>query len=161
MLNKYLIQFSADWQSSAPHLCFGLRQPNPRVYSVYVRATGSLIRPVVTSSWRIYVNSPHLSGLLLSAVLTSRRPLSTYASAGDSQTFTGKSGSVSCGVTAPFSWVLVRTRFCLCPPKSVSSVLCKFCNQIPLASKVNIPGGSQSLCQIPRLGNLLQVLELS
>ena len=29
----------------------------------------------------------------------------------------GKSGSVSCGGTAPFSWVLVHTRFCLCPPK--------------------------------------------
>ena len=27
----------------------------------------------------------------------------------------GKSGSVSCGVTSPFSWVLVHTRFCLCP----------------------------------------------
>ena len=24
---------------------------------------------------------------------------------------------VSCGVTAPFSWVLVHTKFCLCPPK--------------------------------------------
>ena len=30
---------------------------------------------------------------------------------------THKSGSVSCGVTAPFSWVLVHTRFCLCPPR--------------------------------------------
>ena len=30
----------------------------------------------------------------------------------------------------------------------------KFCNQIPLASKVKFPGGSQSLCQIPSLGNL-------
>ena len=29
----------------------------------------------------------------------------------------GKSGSVSCGITAPFSWVLVHTRFCLCPPR--------------------------------------------
>ena len=29
----------------------------------------------------------------------------------------GKSGWVSCGVTAPFSWVLVHTRFCLCPPR--------------------------------------------
>ena len=28
-----------------------------------------------------------------------------------------KSGLVSCGVTAPFSWVLVHTRFCLCPPR--------------------------------------------
>ena len=29
----------------------------------------------------------------------------------------GKSGSVSCGVTAPFSWVLVPTRLCLCPSR--------------------------------------------
>ena len=43
----------------------------------------------------------------------------------------------------------------------ISPVLCKFCNQIPLASKVKFPGGSQSLCQILRLGNLLWVLELS
>ena len=28
-----------------------------------------------------------------------------------------KSGSVSCGVTVPFSWVLVHTSFCLCPPR--------------------------------------------
>ena len=36
--------------------------------------------------------------------------------------------------------------------ESVSPGLWKFCNQIPLASKVKFPGGSQSLCQIPRLG---------
>ena len=41
-----------------------------------------------------------------------RRPLWTAATtAGDAQTLTGKSGSLSFGVTAPFSWVLVRTRF--------------------------------------------------
>ena len=34
------------------------------------------------------------------------RPLPTHASARDSWRLTGKSGSVSCGVTAPFSWVL-------------------------------------------------------
>ena len=45
------------------------------------------------------------------------RPPPTHASAGDSWTLTGKSGSVSCGVTAPFSWVLVSTSFCLCPPR--------------------------------------------
>ena len=45
--------------------------------------------------------------------------------------------------------------------KSVSPVLCEFSNQIPLASKVKFPGESQSLCQIPQLGNLLWVLELS
>ena len=45
--------------------------------------------------------------------------------------------------------------------ESVSPVLCKFCNQIPLASIVKFPGASQSLCLICRLGNLLWVLELS
>ena len=74
---------------------------------------------------------------------------------------TGKSGSVSCGVTAPFSWVLVNTRFCLCPPRVCFPVLQEFCNQIPLAFKVTFPGGSQSFCWIPRLGNLLWALELS
>ena len=54
------------------------------------------------------------------------RPPPTHASAGDSWTFMGKSGSVSCGVTAPFSWVLVHTRFCLCPPRLYFPVLCKF-----------------------------------
>ena len=53
------------------------------------------------------------------------RPPPTQASAGDSWTLMGKSGSVSCGVTAPFSWVLVHTRFCFCPPKSLFPVLCK------------------------------------
>ena len=44
-------------------------------------------------------------------------PPLTHASAGDSWTFRGRSESVSCVVTAPFSWVLVCTRFCLCPPR--------------------------------------------
>ena len=54
------------------------------------------------------------------------RPLQTHTSTGDSWTLTGKSGSVSCGVTAPFSWVLVHTRFCLWPPRVCFPVPCKF-----------------------------------
>ena len=54
------------------------------------------------------------------------RPLLTHAFAGDSWTLRGKSGSVYCGVTAPSSWVLVCTRFCLCPPRVCFPVLCKF-----------------------------------
>ena len=46
------------------------------------------------------------------------RPPPTRASTRDSWTLTGKSGSVSYGVTAPFSWVLVHTRFCLCPHRA-------------------------------------------
>ena len=38
--------------------------------------------------------------------------------------------------------------------KCLVPVLWKICNQIPLPSKVKFPGDSQSLCQIPRLGNL-------
>ena len=50
-------------------------------------------------------------------------PPPTHTSAGDSWTLIGKSRSVSCGVTAPFSWVLVHSRFCLCLQESVSTVL--------------------------------------
>ena len=48
-------------------------------------------------------------------------------------------GSVPRGVTAPFLWALVYTRFCLCPLSLESlflPVLWKSCNQIPLAFKV-------------------------
>ena len=54
------------------------------------------------------------------------RPPTTQASTGDSWTLLEKSGSVSLGVTAPFSWVLVHTRFCLCLPRVYFPVLCKF-----------------------------------
>ena len=54
------------------------------------------------------------------------RPPPTHASTRDSWTLPGKSGSGSCGVTAPFSWVLVHTRFCLWPPRICFPVLCKF-----------------------------------
>ena len=42
------------------------------------------------------------------------RPPVIHASARDSWTLPGKSGSVSCKISAPLSWVLVHTRFCLC-----------------------------------------------
>ena len=54
------------------------------------------------------------------------RPPLTYISTGDSWTLPGKSWSVSCGITAPFSWVLVHTRFCLCLSRVYFPVLCKF-----------------------------------
>ena len=44
------------------------------------------------------------------------RPPPTRTSARDSWTPTGKSRTVSCGVTAPFSWVLVH-KVLLCPPR--------------------------------------------
>ena len=51
------------------------------------------------------------------------RPLLAHASAGDSWTLTGKSASVSCGVTAPFSWVLCIQGF-VCASKSLFPQSC-------------------------------------
>ena len=85
---------------------------------------------------------------------TCGRPLSTHTSTENSWTLTGKSGSVSCGDTAPFSWVLVCTKFFCALQESVSPVLRKSYNQIPLAFEVKFPGHSQSPCQIFRFANL-------
>ena len=54
------------------------------------------------------------------------RPPPTRTTTRDSWTLTGKPVSVSCVVTAPFSWVLLHTRFCLCIPRVCFPVLCKF-----------------------------------
>ena len=51
------------------------------------------------------------------------RPPLTHGSSGDSWTFIGKSGSVSSGVTAPFSWVLVH-KILFVPSNSLFSQFC-------------------------------------
>ena len=52
------------------------------------------------------------------------RPLSTHASTRDFWTLTDKCGLVSCGVTAPFSWILVCTGFVCALQESLESLLC-------------------------------------
>ena len=137
MLSKSLIQFYIIGQSLDPSL--GLR-------TNYDRGNGG-IGDIFRKDLCQYccLQCPWLRS----------RSLSTHASTGDSWTVTGKSGSVSCGVTVPFSWVLVHTMFFHALQESISSVLWNVCNQIPLASKVKFPGGSQSFCWTPSLGNLL------
>ena len=135
MFSKSLIQFSVDGQGCVPSLLYRGNIDNPSKGLVHA--------------------------LLYSVPLSGGRPLLSHASSRESWTLTGKPGSVSCGITAPFSWVLVCTRVCLCLLRVCFPVLWKFYNQIPLASKVKFSGSAQSLCQIPRLGNLLWVLELS
>ena len=80
------------------------------------------------------------------------RRLSTHASAGDSWTLTGKSGSGTFGVTAPFSWVLVHTMFHLCPPRVFFPQSCGSSVVKPTGLQSQIPWGSHSFCQVPRLG---------
>ena len=53
------------------------------------------------------------------------KPPLTPTSARDSRTPTGKSRTVSCGDTAPFSWVLVH-KVLLCSPRIYFPVQCKF-----------------------------------
>ena len=54
------------------------------------------------------------------------KSLPTHASARDSWTLTGKSGSGSCGLTAPFSLVLVCKKLYLFLRRACFPVLCKF-----------------------------------
>ena len=110
MLSKALVQFSVDGCGCVPSLLFYLR-PN---YCGGNEDNGNLLQKVPCR--HCYTQCPQPCS----------RPLLTHASARDSWTLTSKSGSVSCGVTAPFSWILLHTRFCLGPPRVHFPVLCKF-----------------------------------
>ena len=110
MLGKSLTQFSVDGWGYVLSLLLDLR-PN---YGGGNEDNGDLLQKA--PCMHCYTQCPQPCS----------RPPPTYASAKDSWTLTGKSGSVSCGVTTPFSWVLVHTRFCLCPPSVGFSVQCKF-----------------------------------
>ena len=137
-LSKSLIQFSIDGQSS-----FDLGQTMVELMKI------------------IFLQKIPCRHCCTQCPQPCSRPLLTQASTRDSWILMGKSRSVSCGVTAPFSWVLVHTWFCFALQEFAFLVLWKFCNQIPLASKVRFPTGSQSLWQIPRLGTLFWALELN
>ena len=110
MLSKSLIEFSVDGWSCVPSLLFDLK-PN---YSGGNEDNSDLFQKVPCT--HCYTQHPQLCS----------RPPPTHTSTTDSWTRMGKSGSVSCGVTAPFSWVLVHMRFYLCPPRVDFPVLCKF-----------------------------------
>ena len=112
MISKSLIQFSVNLQGCVPSLLFDLR-PN---YGGSNEDNGNVLQKGLCTHCHTQCPRP------------CSRPLTTHTSARDSWTLTGKSGSVSCGVTAPFSWVLVHTRFCFCPPRVCFPILCKFCN---------------------------------
>ena len=86
-------------------------------------------------------------------------PVLTHTSVSDPLKLTGRSGSVFCGVIAHFLWVLVCTRFCLCPPRVESvflPVLWKSWNSILLDFKVKVLRDSMPLCRISRQGSLIQ-----
>ena len=100
--SKSLIRFSIDGWGCVPSLLFGLR-PN---YGRGNNSNDDLLQKDLRS--HCCIQCPWLLSRLLL----------THTSAGDCWTLTGKSDSVSCGNTAPFSWLLVHTRFYLCSPRA-------------------------------------------
>ena len=125
MLSKSLIiQLSVDGQGCVPFLLLNLR-PN---YGGGNEGNGKLLQNIPCT--HCCTQCPQ----------TCNRPPLTHTSARDSWTLTGKCGSVSCGVTAPFSWVLVCTRFCLCPLSVCFPSPVEVLYQIPLAYKVKFLG---------------------
>ena len=107
MLSKFLIQFSVDGLGCVPSLLFDLR-PN---YGGGNEDNGDFLQKI--SCMYCYTQCPQPC---------SRPPL-THGSSGDSWTFIGKSGSVSSGFTAPFSWVLVH-KILFVPSNSLFSQFC-------------------------------------
>ena len=151
LLSKALIQLSADWWGYTPTLVVFLSWGDPALGS-----TDSMIELMATS--KSVCAKGHLPRQLLPPLL-----LSLWSSPADRDSkgdpsLAGSFGSVSCGVTAPFLWILVQPKFSLCL-SSLESLfppfLWKSCNQILLGFKVRFRGDTQSLCCVPRLGSLM------
>ena len=103
MFSKSLIQFSVDRLRKFRSLPVIYLGPN---YGGGNEDNGDLLQKV--SCMYCYTQCPQPCS----------RPPPTHASAGDSWTLPGKPRSVSCGVIAPFSWILVHTRLFM-PSKSL------------------------------------------
>ena len=139
-LSKSLIQFSVDGWGSAPCLLSGGNcSGNEGNGSPFRRLLLARLHSVPLPAAGHYTRSPPEAP--------------GHARASRAQTPVGTL------LLSPGSWC--AQGFVCALQEPASPVLWKFCNQIPLASKIKLPRGSQSLCQIPRLGNLLWVLQLS
>ena len=110
MFSITLIQYSVDGWAYVPSLFLDLR-PN---YGGGKEDNGDLLQKVPCMHCCTQCLQP------------CSRPLLIHASARDSWTLMGMSKSVSCGVIALFSWILVRTSFVCALQESVSLVLCQF-----------------------------------
>ena len=148
MVSKSLVQFSVDGWGCVSSLLFDLRQN----CGGGNEDNGDLLQKVPCTHCCTQCPRP------------CSRPLPTHAPTGgllDIHSLQASLGQPLMGslLLSPGFWY--AQGFVCALQESISPVLCKSCNQIALASKVKFPGGSQSLCQISRLGNLFWVLELS
>ena len=140
MLSKYLIQLSVDVADSILSLWFCLRQPPSKRFM-----------PAPPCSPQDFcIQCPNLKA-------GHCRPTPTPETPGHSQASLAQS-LVQSLLLSSGSWCAQSFVYAL--QESVSPILWKFWNQISLAFKVKFLGGSQSLCWIPRFGNLLWTIEL-
>ena len=107
MLSKHLIRFSVDGWGWVLSLYFSMR-PNCGGGN---GCNGDLLQKDFCQQ------PPRPPGPWYSVPLMLRQATVAHASARVSWTLRGKSGSISCWATTPFSWVLVSTEFCLCPTR--------------------------------------------
>ena len=150
LLCKSLIQFSANGWTVFPPYSLAWSSP-------VLESADSMVR--LKSSKMTHASASTSQDCCCQCTLPHGRPLLTCLH-NQRLPNTHRQVSVSCGITVPFPWVLVHTRFCLCPARvSVSPVLWKFCNQILLTFKVRFSGDSQSLYWILKLGSLMWGLE--
>ena len=122
VLSKTLIQLSADGWGCTPSLLVW-----PEVTQSW-SLLASIVGLLVTSKWTY--TEMHLPGRLL--------PLAIYCQPTPLQeTLEHSQAGLApspVGVTAPFPWVLVCTKFCLCPPRvCFPQSSGNFCNQIPVS----------------------------
>ena len=100
LLSKALIQLSADGWGWVLDRCLAWGDP----------ALGSMVVGLMATSKRVYTKGD-LPRQLLPVPPSLWWAPADHASTRDPPTLAGSFGSVSCGVTAPFFWVLVRAGF--------------------------------------------------
>ena len=105
MLSKSLIQFSVDGWSCVPSLLLAWSQTMVEVMKIMVTSLK------ISQACAAAVHAPNLAAGTMDPRLHRRLP--------------NTQRQVSCGVPAPFSWVLVH-KVLLRPPRVYFSVLCKF-----------------------------------
>ena len=133
MFNQSLIKFSLDLGFFVLSTLFGLR-PN---YSKSNEDNGDFFQKELCMH------------CCLQCPWRCSRPLSTHASTRDFWLLTGKSGTISCGDAVLFFWLLVCTRFSLCPARVCFPSPVEFLESNPTGLQSQILWGSQYLSQTP------------
>ena len=170
MLSKTIIQFSVDGWGLFPPCCLTWDQTKLEVTKIMAtsfKRTWSIqcpkwlpppvFLPGKSHGWRILLGyspwgrkeSDTTGRIHFTSLQTCSRPLSTQATTGDSWTLTGKSGSFSSGVSAPFSWVLVHTRAFLCPPRVCFPIPVSVLWSNPTGLHIKFPKGFSPFSRSP------------